>query len=93
MPRGDLKKLRVYWDKKEKDVIVEYPQGFFTKSDARYLTEIFSKEFQQELEKRGYDITSVKFEISPKDGALKFTHTRPSHINSEKALKLLKQQP
>jgi hypothetical protein len=49
MARGDLKKLRVYWDKKEKDVIVEYPQGFFTKSDARYLTEILS--FQKNFNK------------------------------------------
>lgn len=60
-------KLRVYWNKKEKDLEFWYPYGINSKQDGAYLCfEVFNKKFIEEIEKRGYDITSLKFEICPK---------------------------
>ena len=38
-----------------------------TYADANYLLgHVFTKEFIEEIQKRGYDISTLKFEISPK---------------------------
>lgn len=45
----------------------EHPTGFYTKADAHFLhSVVFTEAVQQELEARGYDWTTFKFEISPK---------------------------
>ena len=60
------RKLRAFYSKRERDTMFEHPTGFYTKSDAHFLHGIFTKEMQKELEIRGYDWTTFKFEISPK---------------------------
>lgn len=59
-------KLRAYWNKKEKDTMFYHPAGYMVKCDAAFLHTVFTKEFRKELEDRGYDWTTFKFEISPK---------------------------
>lgn len=60
-------KLTAYWDKKENCIGAYHPLGFMTKTDAHYLFDnVFTKEFVKEMTDRGYDVTTMKFEISPK---------------------------
>ena len=60
-----IDKLRATWSKKEKDVMLHFPLGRLTKSDAHWLSGIFTAEFIQELKERGYDHTTMKFEVYP----------------------------
>lgn len=56
-----------YWDKKENCIGAYHPLGFMTQTDAHYLFDkVFTKEFVKEMTDRGYDVTTMKFEISPK---------------------------
>lgn len=49
------------------DIVVNFPLGKLTGSDANYLLgHVFTQEFRAEMERRGYDISTFKFEISPK---------------------------
>lgn len=84
-------KLRMYWSKKENDLMFWSPEGFFTTAAARYLDSIFTKEVLKELESRGYDITTLKFSIEPKQGDLRFASTRPAGITSQQAWDILRQ--
>lgn len=60
-------KLTAYWDKKENCIGAYHPLGFMTQTDAYYLFDnVFTKEFVKEMTDRGYDVTTMKFEISPK---------------------------
>ena len=60
-------KLTAYWDKKENCIGAYHPLGFMTQADAHYLFDnVFTKEFVKEITDRGYDVTTMKFEISPK---------------------------
>lgn len=44
-----------------------HPLGFMTQTDAHYLFDkVFTKEFVKEMTDRGYDVRTMKFEISPK---------------------------
>ncbi len=61
-----LNKLKVSYSKKEKDLMFDYPLGIRTKSDGHYLSDIFNEQFTNELKERGYDIESLKFEITVK---------------------------
>lgn len=69
-------KLKAHWGKMENDIILTYPHGVGTKSDAHWLSGVFSKEFEAELRNRGYDISTLKFSIAPdlnhKDADRKF---------------------
>ncbi len=61
-------KLTYKWSKKEKDFIIHYPRS----CDGHLLFGFFEgytnvKEFFKELEQRGYDLTTLKFEISEKE--------------------------
>lgn len=62
-------KLRANWSKKENDLVLDYPLGQRTKSDAHYLSLIFNDKFLQEMKDRGYDVTKMKFEIPIKIGS------------------------
>lgn len=74
-------KLRVYWSKKENDLMFFFPLGQQTKCDASYLySAVFSAEVLRELEARGYDLTTIKFEISPKQGSTRFASQRESPL-------------
>lgn len=60
-------KLTAYWDKKENCIGAYHPLGLMTQTDAHYLFDnVFTKEFVKEMADRGYDVTTMKFEISPK---------------------------
>lgn len=60
-------KLTARWLKKERDIIVNYPLGCGTNTDMCYFfDEVLDKKKCLELEKRGYDLSTLKFEISPK---------------------------
>lgn len=74
-------KLRVDWSKKEGDLILHYPIGRFTKNDAHYLSRFFNNEFIKEMTDRGYDITTLKFEVSPKLPDLNLFETLTKELN------------
>jgi hypothetical protein len=72
-------KLKVKWSKQEKDIKCWYPLGIGTKSDMHYLFgEIFTLEFIKEIQNRGYDITTLKFEITVDSKGERFTENFPA---------------
>jgi hypothetical protein len=78
-----IDKLRAYWDKKERDLAFHWPGGVSTKCDAHYLCSIFTEEFWKELDARGYDVTTLKFEICPKNGNERFTSQRQVDLSQK----------
>ena len=58
-------KLRATYSRKERDVILHFPLGTSTVSDGHYLSGIFNKAFTDEMEKRGYNLATMKFSIEP----------------------------
>ncbi len=68
MPRKQ-NKLKAFWSKKEKDLILDFPLGIRTSADAHWISGMFNKEFTDELVARGYDINTLKFEITAKPSA------------------------
>lgn len=81
-------KLRAYWSKREADVMLFHPLGCATKCDAHYLSGLFNAEFQKEMESRGYDMATFKFEISPKIGNERFASQRPAECGLKDGLNL-----
>ena len=71
-----IDKLRATYSKKESDVILHYPLGFHTKRDAHWLSSVFGEEFTDELDKRGYDVTTMRFSVEPKAGNKDFASQR-----------------
>jgi hypothetical protein len=71
-------KLRATWSKTRtlNDVLLHFPVGIGTNNDAHWLAGVFCKEFTDELESRGYDVTTMKFEVSPAAGDPKFASQR-----------------
>ena len=60
----NLRKLKVRWSKRERDLICDFPLGRLTKCDCNYLySKVFTDEFIKEIQQRGYDITTLKFSI------------------------------
>lgn len=66
--------LKVNWSKKENDFMIHYPRScdgnliqdfLFGKRYA--FNGIKEKDIREELEKRGYDLTTLKFSIKRKD--------------------------
>jgi hypothetical protein len=81
--------LSAEWSKKEKDIVFYHPDGPQTKCDGHFLYSSFSvgkfdhnaklqKAFLDELEARGYDITTLRFSICKKEG-----HERWKEENNE----------
>jgi hypothetical protein len=63
-----VQKLTYKWSKRENDYLINYPR----KCDGHLLYGFFEgcmgvKEFLAELEKRGYDLKTLKFEIKEKE--------------------------
>jgi hypothetical protein len=69
-------KLRVYYSKREKDVMFYHPLGQDTISDAHFLHSVFDQKFTDDLKRRGYDITTLKFSIEPQAGDTRFASQR-----------------
>ena len=60
------------------DLVVNYPFGRQTSADANYLfNNVFTQDFIKEIQRRGYDISTIKFEISPK-----FPTSRPDKFET-----------
>ena len=65
-------KLRVYWghdeyDKYNYDLVVSWPMMQAGSCDGSWIfSHIFTEENRKELERRGWDITTLKFSIAPK---------------------------
>jgi len=62
-------KLRVYWghDKYDYDLVVSWPMMRQGQCDGGWIfSEVFTKEVRAEFERRGWDITTLKFSIAPK---------------------------
>ena len=65
-------KLRLYFgrdpdNKKAYDFIAEWPEMRMGEADAAYLlNRVFTEEVREELERRGYDLATIKFSIAPK---------------------------
>jgi hypothetical protein len=78
-------KLHVYWSKRESDTMFYSPLGFCTTPDARYMSGVLSREVLEELDKRGYDTTTIKFSIQPKAGNVRFASERPEGMSSDDA--------
>jgi hypothetical protein len=61
-----MQKLAYKWSKRHKDYLIHFP----TRPDGRLLYGFFesdsAKEFLKELEARGYDLTTLKFEVKLK---------------------------
>lgn len=71
MPFDKSTTLRMRWSKKQGDLLTDYPT---TKADARLLHNAFNygapsgyeHPFLKELERHGYDLTTLKFSIKKK---------------------------
>ncbi len=59
-------KLKAFWSKKENDLMIDFPLGIRTNSDGHWLSNIFNETLTNELTDRGYDIETIKFEITVK---------------------------
>jgi len=90
-------KLRVYWSEKERDLMIHWPLGAQTNADGhlaygvfcnpRYsVMDKFDPSFIEELKSRGYDITTLKFEISPAKGDQRFASERTHLVDQVGAL-------
>jgi hypothetical protein len=77
-------KLRFYYgrdpeDRRIYDFIVDWPMMQMGKADASYLlSHVFTKEVRDELERRGYDLTTIRFSIAPK----LYNPTRPERFQT-----------
>lgn len=69
-------KLRASWSKRENDLMFHFPLGTSTKTDAGFLASVFTDEVTEELRRRGYDLTTLKFSIEPAKGNQKFASER-----------------
>lgn len=79
--------LRAFWSKKEKDIMFGWPDGLQTKTDGHFLYHRFSigpfnydgnlqLSFLEELDKRGYDLTTLSFSIRKKETPSPLKETR-----------------
>ena len=65
-------KLRVYWGYEEynrtnKDLVVTWPMMCQGSCDASWIfSNVFTNEVRKEFERRGWDITTLRFSIAPK---------------------------
>ena len=54
--------IKLRWSKREEDIEVTWEAGH--KATACYILDMFGKEFQEEMKKRGYDLESIKLSIN-----------------------------
>jgi len=59
-------KIRVYWSKKEGDLMVDWDHEA-GQANPRYVLSLFPQEVLDELTNRGYDISTLRFQIRKKD--------------------------
>jgi hypothetical protein len=54
--------LKANWSKRERDVMIHYPRS----PDGHWLAGVFDKSFVDELDRRGYDVTTLRFSVKSK---------------------------
>lgn len=57
----------MWWSKRERDLTVGWDKEPGT-ANPRYVLGLFSQEVLDELTQRGFDVTSLRFSISRRDG-------------------------
>ncbi len=75
-------KLLAAWSRRDRDLVFYFPLGYGTSTDSHYLSTVLTAEFLQTMTSRGYDIETLKFEISPSAGQFKFASTRPASVSA-----------
>ena len=65
-------KLRMIYDKRKGKAIVHHPPGVATDGDADYIYAFFDRKFGDHMKKLGYDLKTLKFEISPMPNKRRF---------------------
>ena len=79
-------KLRVYWghdeyDKDNYDLVVSWPMMQLGSCDGGWIfSNVFTDDVKKEFERRGWDITTLKFSIAPK----LVNPTRPEKLKKKK---------
>lgn len=68
-------KLRVRWCRRERDMLALYPLGSQTSSDGGWLLHALGP-ILEELERRGYDKTTLRVSIEPARGNTRFASQR-----------------
>lgn len=66
------KVLRVSWSKRERDIVFHSPasaDGYMMHVLLHHTNIVYNRTFREELEARGYDITTLKFIIERKSDA------------------------
>jgi len=58
-------RIWINWSKRERDLMVHWDKES-SKANPGYIIGLFPKEVQQELDRRGFDITTLKFSIKRK---------------------------
>lgn len=62
------KKIKVRWSKREADIEYNWDDNMMGKANCSWLNdEVFTKAVRAELERRGFDLTTLKFEICKKE--------------------------
>jgi hypothetical protein len=67
-------RIRVYWSKPQKDLAVAWDKEAGG-ANPRYILGLFPVDVTEELERRGYDITTLRFSIKKKE-----EHAQPLQI-------------
>lgn len=76
-------KLRARWSRSENDILLTYPLGIATKCDGAYLAfNCFNDKFVKEMTARGYDIKTMKFEITVNKNGNRYEEKFPSLAES-----------
>lgn len=57
--------VRVKWSKRERDLVVSW-DAESSGANPRYIVGLFTREVMEELDRRGYDTTTLKFSIRKK---------------------------
>ena len=58
--------VKVWWSKREHDLMVDWDREP-TAANPRYIISLFPQDVLDELDRRGYDKTTLKFSIKKKD--------------------------
>lgn len=88
----EARKLKAHWDASD-GLMLSFPAGVNTKADAAFLGfKVFPKESTDELRRRGYDLRTLRFEISPSMGNVRFEAERPPGMTHEAVMERLRVQ-
>jgi len=61
-------RIRLYWSKRENSLMGDNDEGA-GRGTVIYLFSLFDKDVRDELERRGYDLTTLRFQIRKKPDA------------------------